>query len=114
MPPRADPTSPSRRRSARVVTANSSSLDQAHQEHELDDEVTEVVAAEYGREGQREVVWLAKPSDARPGGAEISRVRAPGHVGSASVTGWFRSARAAFLPEGYPSSVSEARGSTNL
>ena len=83
-----------------------------------------VVAAEYGREGRREHVWVASNHPANPsnkGGASaaagahagttrttttISRVREKTGLAS-SLGGVARSARAAFLPDGYPESVSD-------
>ena len=69
--------SPARRRSVRIVAATAT-----RDVRDDDDDVkvnkmkvhrtnASVVAAEYGREGRREHVWVARPDD----GGAISRVR---------------------------------------
>ena len=74
-----------------------------------------IVAVEYGREGRREHLWVGNPNPRILGGvppastttaADIARVKKTSGLIS-SVGNVWRAARGAFLPDGYPESVSD-------
>lgn len=137
MPPRAATPSSARRRSARVLAAAATATHDDDDDDgnpkgiHSDDDVKAgrgrgrgrasaadtqdpddrarrrvVVAAEYGREGRREHVWAIASPNRGEAASEISRVGEKS--GFASCLGRVaRSVRAAFLPEGFPESVSD-------